>query len=364
MEFSVFRQQLTEIAARFLQVKQRKDISALEVELVELESQTSATDFWQDNESAQTVMRKLGAIRQELENLTNIGGRIQDLEDDSSQSELANDVELWQLLEQELKNIIADVDKLELSTFLGNKHDVSDAVFSIFAGQGGTEANDWAAMLFRMYTRYFNSQDWNVTIIDEVLGTETGVASISLEVSGRYAYGFLKNEAGTHRLVRNSPFNSAGLRQTSFAGIEVLPVVDQDIDIDIKEEDLEFSAVRSGGAGGQNVNKVASSVRLVHKPSGLVVTSSVARSQSANRKLAMQLLKSRLYQREQEKLQQEKAGLKGEHKEFSWGNQIRNYVLSPYKLVKDLRTGIESNNPDAVLDGEIQEFIDAEVRQL
>lgn len=364
MEFSVFRQQLTEIAARFLQVKQHKDIPALELELAQLEKHTNASDFWQDNETAQIVMRQLGAIRNELESLGGLDTRIESLQTDSSQTDLANDPEIWQLLEQELKSITAEIDKLELSTFLSNKHDISGAIFSIFAGQGGTEANDWAAMLLRMYTRYFNTQGWSVAIIEEVLGTETGVSAISLEVGGRYAYGLLKNEAGTHRLVRNSPFNSAGLRQTSFAGVEVLPIVDQDIDVDIKDDDLDFSAVRSGGAGGQNVNKVASSVRLVHKPSGLVVTSSVARSQSANRKLAMQLLKSRLYTREQEKLQQEKAGLKGEHKEFSWGNQIRNYVLSPYKLVKDLRTGIESNNPDAVLDGEIQEFIDAEVRQL
>lgn len=364
MEFSVFKSQLTEIQDRFWQVKAKKDIEVLQKKLAELSLITEKENFWQDSEFAKETMQKLGSLRQEIADLESLELRISELIKDSSDESLFADKEIWQLMVVNLKELEKDLTTAETATFLSGKYDENSAIFSIFAGQGGTEAHDWAQMLLRMYTRYFNDKGFVVSVIDEVLGTEVGISSVSLEVAGRFAYGLLKHEAGTHRLVRNSPFNSAGLRQTSFAGVEVLPVIEEDLDILIKEEDIEFSAVRSGGAGGQNVNKVASSVRLVHKPSGIVVTSSVARSQSANRKLAMQLLKSKLFQRNQQQLENEKAGLKGEHKEFSWGNQIRNYVLSPYKLVKDLRTGVESNNPDSILDGELQEFIDAEVRML
>lgn len=364
MEFSAFRAQLTQLEERFGALWERKQPEKLQKQATELESQTTHPDFWQDNEAAQQTMRTLGGLKQEIEAINQLKNRIQTLLIDSQDESLANDAEMWQMLVSELLDVEKQIDKLELSTFLAGKFDHSDAIVSIFAGQGGTEAADWAQMLLRMYTRYFNTQGWEVVVLDEVPGTEAGISSVSLEVRGRYAYGLLKHESGTHRLVRNSPFNSAGLRQTSFAGVEVLPVVSEDIEIEVREEDIEVTAVRSSGAGGQNVNKVSSAVRIVHHPSGIVVTCSVNRSQAANRKMAMQMLKAKLYQREQEKLALEKAGLKGEHKEFSWGNQIRNYVLSPYKLVKDLRTDIESNNPDSILDGEIQEFIDAEVRKL
>jgi peptide chain release factor 2 len=219
-------------------------------------------------------------------------------------------------------------------------------------------------MVFRMYLRYCNSKGWTVNVLDELKGAEAGIDSITFQVSGRYVYGYLKREHGTHRLVRNSPFNAQGLRQTSFAGVEVMPIVDEDIDIDINENDLEFSAVRSSGAGGQNVNKVASKVRIVHKPTGISVESSAQRSQSQNRETAMKMLKAKLYEIEEAKQLKELKGIKGDYVVAGWGTQIRNYVLQPYKLVKDTRTGAETGNADAVLNGDIQMFIDAEIKML
>lgn len=247
---------------------------------------------------------------------------------------------------------------------MSGKFDKADAILKIVAGQGGTEASDWAEMVFRMYLRYCNSKSWTVNVIDELRGAEAGIDSITFQVSGRYVYGYLKREQGTHRLVRNSPFNAQGLRQTSFAGVEVMPIVDEDIDIDINENDLEFSAIRSSGAGGQNVNKVASKVRIVHKPTGISVESSAQRSQSQNRETAMKMLKAKLYDIEEEKKLKELKGIKGDYVVAGWGTQIRNYVLQPYRLVKDTRTGAETGNADAVLDGDIQMFIDAEIRML
>lgn len=328
--------------------------------LILLENKSLQKDFWSDNNMAKTVMSDIDTLQTEINTSKQLDEDIQSL----SELFLAikKETEQNELIEEYL-SIRKRLDEFSIRKFLSNKYDNSNAIFSIHSGQGGTEANDWTEMLLRMYQMYFDKQGWEYKTTHIVKGSETGISTVTLEIQGQYVFGFLKKEHGTHRLVRLSPFNAQNLRQTSFAGVEVLPIMDTlDADIEIPEKDIEFKAVRSGGPGGQSVNKTSSAVQIKHIPTRMTVHSSEARSQVQNRERAMALLKAKLWRIKQDERLDEISDIKGEHRMASWGNQIRNYVLHPYKLVKDLRTNVESNDPDSILDGNLTEFIEAEIR--
>lgn len=355
------KEKLKELSKRLSSIKSKKKYDDLVYEHKDLEAQSLSPDFWKDSEKAQDTMRTLNQVAEEINLLDKLETKIANTHDVVEMAANEGDSSIEDDLAGQIEGLSKQLDALELETYLSGKFDKNDAILSIHAGQGGTEACDWAEILKRMYTRYFEGKGWEYTITNEVKGTEAGISSVSIEVRGNYAFGYLKREHGTHRLVRNSPFNSQGLRQTSFAGVEVGPLITENIDIEIKDEDIDFSAVRSSGPGGQNVNKVSTAVRIIHKPTGITVSSSAGRSQLQNKKAALNQLKSKLFLIEEEKREAEKNKATGTHTVAGWGNQIRNYILQPYKLVKDLRTKVESTNPDEILDGNLERFIEAEI---
>jgi len=325
--------------------------------LQDLESKSMDPKLWDNQDLARAIMQELGDTKNEIENLQKLKEGIETL------VELSNLSEVDEEMSPEVSQLEELMSKLKLTSFLSGAYDKKNALMSIHAGQGGTEAMDWAGMLYRMYIRFCERKGWVTETIDYSPGEEAGIKSVTFKISGSYVYGYLKGEAGTHRLVRQSPFNADNLRQTSFALVGVLPELEE-IDLPgvvIKDEDLDWQFFRSSSQGGQNVQKVSTAVRVKHIPTGIVVTAQTERFQEQNRKIALSLLRSKIWALEQEKQKQEVKSIKGEYRPASWGNQIRSYVLHPYKMVKDLRTEVESSNPDSILGGEIDQFIEAEL---
>lgn len=337
------------------------DVDALKLSVEELEAKMAAPDFWNDQQAANKVIAELKDVKDKYESYTGLNDDISNMEE---MILLAGEDESFQEeLEAEIKSISKRMDALELKFYLSGEFDKEAAIFSINSGAGGTEACDWAGMLYRMYTRWAERSNFKIEVLDILEGDEAGIKSVTMMVRGLYAYGYAKAEMGVHRLVRISPFDSNKRRHTSFASVDVMPEVSKDIELEIKPDELKIDTFRASGAGGQHVNTTDSAVRITHIPTGIVVACQSGRSQHANKDAAMTLLKSKLYLKLEEEKQKEIDAISGDKKKIEWGSQIRSYVLHPYQMVKDHRTNFESSQTQKILDGEIDMFIEKYLKE-
>ncbi|CAM8938666.1 unnamed protein product [Rhodiola kirilowii] len=361
-DFYTLRKEVEIAAARVEELRASAGLHKLEEELKSLEIKASESTFWDDHAKAQEVLQAMTDIKDKLKLFAELKTQVEDAETIVMLTEEMDSTDTGLLVEamNVVKEINKALDKFELTQLLSGPYDKEGIIVTISAGAGGTDAQDWADMLLRMYVRWAEKQRYKTRVVEKSMGEEAGIKSASVEIEGRYAYGYLSGEKGTHRVVRQSPFNSKGLRQTSFAGVEVMPLLPEDsLNVEIPEEDLDISFTRAGGKGGQNVNKVETAVRITHIPTGVSVRCSEERSQSANKVRAISRLKAKLLVIAEEQRATEIKQIKGDMVKAEWGQQIRNYVFHPYKLVKDVRTGLETSDIASVMDGDLDPFIKA-----
>lgn len=335
------------------------DVENKEKELKELESKTTENDFWNDTDNSSKVLKQINSLKSKVEGFKKLNNELNNLLEMSELLQAEEDEELAKELLKSTYTLEKDIEKLEITTLLSGKYDNNNAILTIHPGAGGTEAQDWAEMLYRMYTRWANANGYEVKELDYLEGDEAGLKSVTFSVNGDYAYGYLKGEMGVHRLVRISPFDAGGRRHTSFASVEVLPEITDDIELDINPDDIKMDVYRASGAGGQHINKTSSAVRLTHIPTGIIVACQTERSQFQNRDTAMKMLRSKLLNLKEKEQKDTIDELKGMQMDIAWGSQIRSYVFCPYTLVKDHRTNYEVGNVQAVMDGDLNGFIDS-----
>lgn len=318
-----------------------------------------APDFWDDPEKSNQKMRESKGLKDIVETMDGLSSQYNDILELIELGYEDNDPAIIPDIEEELGSFKETYENIRISTLLSGEYDKNNAILKLNAGAGGTESCDWCSMLYRMYTRWAERKGYSLEVIDYLDGDEAGIKSVTFQINGENAYGYLKSEKGVHRLVRISPFNAQGKRQTSFVSLDVMPDIEEDVDVEVKDEDIRIDTYRSSGAGGQHINKTSSAIRITHFPTGIVVTCQNERSQFQNKDKAMQMLKAKLYMLKQEENAEKLSDIRGDVKEIGWGNQIRSYVMQPYTMVKDHRTNEESGNVDAVMDGAIDPFINA-----
>ncbi|MBQ6463258.1 MAG: peptide chain release factor 2, partial [Pseudobutyrivibrio sp.] len=364
IELDQFKQRLASQKNSMTEVRDSLDVAAKKARIEELEREMEAPDFWTDASTSTMKMKELKSMKDDVAVIDKIEDLYKEIEDYIELGNEEEDQEIVDTVAVLIEEFEESLEKLRMKTLLSGEYDGDNAIVTLHSGAGGVEACDWVQMLYRMYSRWAADEGFEVEELDYLEGDEAGIKSVTFQVNGENAYGFLKSEKGIHRLVRISPFNAQGKRQTSFASCDVMPEINEDVDVEIKDEDIRIDTYRSSGAGGQHINKTSSAIRITHFPTGIVVTCQNERSQHQNKDKAMQMLKTKLLLLKQEENAAKASGIRGEVSEIGWGNQIRSYVLQPYTMVKDLRTGEETGNADAVLDGKVTPFMNAYLKWL
>lgn len=357
VELDQLKLELSEYEAPLSEIRDSLDLDTKSKRIEELDRLMEMPDFWLDAEKAQRLSRESKSLKDDVKTYEQLKTQYEDIETLIEMGNEEDDAELAAEAKEEFEQFVAAFNGIRIKTLLSDEYDSDNAILKLNAGAGGTESCDWASMLYRMYTRWAEKKGFEVEVLDYLDGEEAGIKSVTFQVNGVNAYGYLKSEKGVHRLVRISPFNAQGKRQTSFVSLDVMPDIEEDVDIEINDDDLRIDTYRSSGAGGQHINKTSSAIRITHLPTGIVVQCQNERSQFQNKDKAMQMLKAKLFLLQKEANAEKLSDIRGEVKDIGWGNQIRSYVLQPYNLVKDLRTDVETSNTGAVLDGAIDIFI-------